>query len=126
MTDEWAQLGEQPSETAPRPVPDSVAQVEEEPAAQQQAGQVNAAARELLRSHLAEYMTKQGSAAATYEGWIGELHPENVDADGWIDPRLCLDGSEHRQIWMPRARMLTKGAAARARPRTSSVASSMA
>lgn len=110
MTDELAQLGEQPVERAPQPVPDSVAQVEEEPAAeeedpeaQQEAGQVNAAARELLRSHLAEYMAKQGSAAATYEGWIGELHPENVDADGWIDPRLCLDGSEHRQIWMARA-----------------------
>ena len=109
MTDERAQLGEQPAETAPRPVPDSVVQAEEEPAAEeedpeakQEAGQVNAAAREMLRSHLAEYMTKQGSAA-TYEGWIGELHPENIDADGWIDPRLCLDGSEHRQIWMARA-----------------------
>ena len=108
MTDEQAQLGEQPAETAPRPVPDSVVQAEEEPAAEeedpeakQEAGQVNAAAREMLRSHLAEYMAKQGSAA-TYEGWIGELHPENVDADGWIDPRLCLDGSEHRQIWMAR------------------------
>lgn len=117
LTADREQLGDPPAEKAPQPVPDSVEAVEQEPQepqeptsenaeAQQEAGQANAAAREMLRSHLEEYMAKHGTEA-TYEGWIGELHPENVDSEGWIDPRLCLDGSEHRQIWLDTAVVTT-------------------
>jgi len=67
-------------------------------AAEAQKAEVNGAAHALLRDNLEEYLQRHGDAAS-FEGWIGQLHPENVDADGWIDMRLCLEGSEHRQMW---------------------------
>lgn len=67
-------------------------------AAQERMAAVNNEAHALLRANLDEYLERCGNAAS-FEGWIGQLHPENVDAEGWIDMRLCLEGSEHRQLW---------------------------
>lgn len=54
----------------------------------------NRNARALLRDHASAFVARNG-AEATFEGWIAQLHPENVQ----IDARLKSEGSEHLQIW---------------------------
>ena len=48
----------------------------------------------LLRDHAHAFVTRNGGEA-TFEGWIAQLHPENVK----IDHRLRIEGCPHQQIW---------------------------
>jgi hypothetical protein len=58
---------------------------------------INASANKLIADHLDRYVRRMGTDA-TYEGWIGVLHPENVS----LDSRLLLDGSAHQRMWKER------------------------
>ena len=50
--------------------------------------------RALLRTHARTFNARNGSKA-DYEGWISQLHPENVA----LDRCLKREGCEHRTIW---------------------------
>ena len=54
-------------------------------------------ANKLIADHLDRYLRRNG-ADATYEGWIGVLHPENVS----LDSRLMLESSAHKILWKER------------------------
>ena len=58
---------------------------------------INASANKLIADHLDRYLRRMGTDA-TYEGWIGVLHPENVS----LDSRLLLEGSAHQRMWKER------------------------
>ncbi|KAL1503488.1 hypothetical protein AB1Y20_011972 [Prymnesium parvum] len=58
---------------------------------------VNEQANRLIADHLEAYLRRNG-AEATYEGWIGVLHPENCT----LDERLLLPESEHLRLWRER------------------------
>ena len=58
---------------------------------------INASANKLIADHLDKYLRRMGTDA-TYEGWIGVLHPENVS----LDSRLLLEGSAHQRMWKER------------------------
>ena len=58
---------------------------------------INASANKLITDHLDRYVRRMGTDA-TYEGWIGVLHPENVS----LDSRLLLEGSAHQRMWKER------------------------
>ena len=58
---------------------------------------LNASANKLIADHLDRYLRRNG-ADATYEGWIGVLHPENVS----LDSRLMLESSAHKILWKER------------------------
>ena len=58
---------------------------------------INASANKLITDHLDKYVRRMGTDA-TYEGWIGVLHPENVS----LDSRLLLEGSAHQRMWKER------------------------
>ena len=49
------------------------------------------------KSHLEEFLIKNPSGS--YEEWIRELHPDNVDQNGILDHRFYLEDSDHRQLW---------------------------
>jgi hypothetical protein len=57
---------------------------------------IRRACMEHLHSHLVEFLANTPSAS--YEDWVGAVHPENSKPDG-IDPRFYLKGSEHRIMW---------------------------
>jgi len=63
----------------------------------------NRDARRILREHASHYITRN-RAEATYEGWIAQLHPENVR----LDERLKTSGCEHQQIFFDAMRAPTK------------------
>ena len=63
---------------------------------------VNDQANKLIADHLEHYVQRLGSDA-TYEGWIGILHPENVT----LDARLSLPDSAHLRLWNERPRATT-------------------
>lgn len=128
QTPEPIRLHQQTATLEPEPVQQWVSQsiaappdadVQSTEAEANAAADVNAAARELLRANLEEYVQRAGGAAS-YEGWIGVVHPENVDADGWIDPRLCIPGNEYLLMWAAAtadvARFLREGAPAEEAP----------
>ena len=56
---------------------------------------------EINRRHLEEYLITHPDA--TYEQWIGNLHPENVlegsGQDSVIDHRFYVEDSDHRILW---------------------------
>jgi hypothetical protein len=55
---------------------------------------------EINRRHLEDFLT--GHPAATYEEWIADLHPENVNnsgGDGAVDHRFYVETSDHRLLW---------------------------
>lgn len=61
---------------------------------------VHEAARMMLeinRRHLTEYLITHPDA--TYEQWIGNLHPENVESANVIDHRFYVEDSDHRKLW---------------------------
>ena len=58
---------------------------------------INASAERLVADHLDAYIRRNGGDA-TFEGWIGVLHPENVTLDG----RLLLPDSAHLRLWKER------------------------
>ena len=61
---------------------------------------VEEAARMMLdinRRHLEEFLQTQPTA--TYEEWIADLHPENIDASGKMDHRFYVPDSDHLLLW---------------------------
>lgn len=58
---------------------------------------VNEQARRLISDHLDRYIKRIGSEA-TFEGWIGVLHPENCT----LDTRLTFPDSDHLRLWNER------------------------
>ena len=56
--------------------------------------QVNEQATRLISDHLDRYIKRIGSEA-TFEGWIGILHPENRT----LDSRLTFPDSDHLRLW---------------------------
>jgi hypothetical protein len=58
---------------------------------------VNEQARRLISDHLDRYIKRIGSEA-TFEGWIGILHPENCT----LDNRLTFPDSDHLRLWNER------------------------
>ena len=58
---------------------------------------VNEQARRLISDHLDRYIRRIGSEA-TFEGWIGILHPENCT----LDNRLTFPDSDHLRLWNER------------------------
>ena len=58
---------------------------------------VNEQATRMIADHLDRYIRRNGSEA-TFEGWIGILHPENVT----LDTRLTLADSDHLRLWKER------------------------
>ena len=58
---------------------------------------INASAERLVADHLDAYIRRIGGDA-TFQGWIGVLHPENVTLDG----RLLLPDSAHLRLWKER------------------------
>ena len=54
-----------------------------------------AACRELMRDHLADYARAVGPANVNFKAWIALLHPENVTLDG----RMWLDKGEQLMLW---------------------------
>ena len=59
--------------------------------------QVNEQATRLISDHLDRYIKRIGSEA-TFEGWIGILHPENCT----LDSRLTFPDSDHLRLWNER------------------------
>jgi len=53
-----------------------------------------AACRDLLRSHLKDYVRANGPNS-NFKAWIATLHPENVT----LDSRMWMDESEQLQLW---------------------------
>ena len=58
---------------------------------------INDQANKLVADNLDIFLRQNGSSA-TYEGWIGSLHPENVT----LDARLLLPSSAHLRLWRER------------------------
>jgi len=58
---------------------------------------VNEQARRLISDHLDWYIKRIGREA-TFEGWIGVLHPENCT----LDNRLTFPDSDHLRLWNER------------------------
>jgi hypothetical protein len=50
-----------------------------------------------IKSHLDSFVANH--AGGTYVEWIGDLHPDNVAADGTIDSRFFATNSDHRLLW---------------------------
>jgi hypothetical protein len=68
-----------------------------------------------MELHLDSYL--ESHPDATYEEWIQDLHPENVQQgrifdDMWIiDSRFYVESSDHRQLWnqrVPHRRVLSR------------------
>lgn len=59
----------------------------------------------VVYEHLERYLERNGEEA-TFEGWIAQLHPENVR----VDDRLLLPASRHATLWKEQRR---RAAAAR-------------
>ena len=57
----------------------------------------NDQAKRLVAESLDAYLGRNG-ASATYPGWVGTLHPENVT----LDARLLLPDSTHLRLWNER------------------------
>eukprot|EP00322_Chrysochromulina_rotalis_P012166 CAMPEP_0115850814 /NCGR_PEP_ID=MMETSP0287-20121206/12159_1 /TAXON_ID=412157 /ORGANISM="Chrysochromulina rotalis, Strain UIO044" /LENGTH=253 /DNA_ID=CAMNT_0003304825 /DNA_START=76 /DNA_END=838 /DNA_ORIENTATION=- len=55
----------------------------------------NEEARQLMREHVTSFISRNGREAS-YEGWIAQLHPENVS----IDQSLKMEGCEHQKIFL--------------------------
>jgi len=55
-----------------------------------------AACFKCILDHLEEFITEY--LDATYEQWIANLHPENMNADK-VDHRFYVECSDHLQIW---------------------------
>mmetsp|Transcript_19303 Transcript_19303/g.28561 ORF Transcript_19303/g.28561 Transcript_19303/m.28561 type:complete len:112 (+) Transcript_19303:377-712(+) len=49
------------------------------------------------RQHLDDFIKKKNQA--TYEEWISDLHPDNVQESGGIDHRFYVHDSDHRHMW---------------------------
>mmetsp|Transcript_9512 Transcript_9512/g.14689 ORF Transcript_9512/g.14689 Transcript_9512/m.14689 type:complete len:189 (+) Transcript_9512:88-654(+) len=54
------------------------------------------------RQHLDEFIEKNNQSS-TYEEWISELHPDNVQESGAIDHRFYVHDSDHRLMWNGKA-----------------------
>jgi hypothetical protein len=50
-----------------------------------------------IKSHLDSFVADH--AGSTYDEWIGDLHPDNVAADGTVDSRFFATHSDHRLLW---------------------------
>lgn len=55
------------------------------------------------RQHLDEFIQKKNQQSSTYEEWISELHPDNVQESGAIDHRFYVHDSDHRLMWNGKA-----------------------
>ena len=53
----------------------------------------------VVYEHLERYLERNGEEA-TFEGWIAQLHPENVR----VDDRLLLPASRHATLWKEQRR----------------------
>ena len=59
--------------------------------------EAEASCLEAIRGHMESFINEYPSSS--YEDWIRELHPDNVQKDGKIDARFYVEGSDHRQMW---------------------------
>lgn len=59
--------------------------------------QAEALCIQAVYDHLTLFLEKH--PFSSYEEWIADLHPENVNRNGTIDHRFYMEGSDHRKIW---------------------------